>query len=544
MFLYAMNSKTASWSNVMDVRLFLRSTLLFLFVCTMSLWFANATFASDHCDLTRIAPTPSNTATLTPSSPSSLSILKGENVFLISCRLSENGVFTFNRHGFESALWMENNVKRHPIPAGDMAFVLQNTDGFISTAQITIQSSIEFIPRFTWHYENDYLTKAQRHSLIMGAFYGLGIALFTLSLVIGYKIGGHHLKRYSLYVFSLTAFFLLQEGQLFLFANERYTHLLNAAYLLSIGLTVFSATWFLSYFLFLHRDFSRVNNFIIAAAIIVFTLSALRTLIHQEVFWSTSGAIMGYCTLAIVALLFVFSIVQTYRGVPEAKFVMVALLFVLISMVFRILLHNYSPFMQRYGFILAFAVEVLVLAYALSKRISYISTEKERAERDASIDSLCGIANRRGLINSLPRFVNDTEFQPTIYAAFYIDIDDFKQINDCHGHAVGDSALVDVSRCLSNAMRSKDILCRLGGDEFIAIATFGTMSEVMNKHQQLKRTFKAVPFSVKGKKQYLSASVGCATFEHLPMSIDKLVAASDGSMYTEKVRRKSEQLTV
>ena len=73
-----------------------------------------------------------------------------------------------------------------------------------------------------------------------------------------------------------------------------------------------------------------------------------------------------------------------------------ALSIVLFSMVFRIVLLDSIPFVQRYGFIIAFAVESFMLAIAVSRRIGRIAVAKERAENDANMDILCNILNRRG----------------------------------------------------------------------------------------------------------------------------------------------------
>ncbi|MEI8641458.1 GGDEF domain-containing protein [Pseudoalteromonas sp. Hal099] len=61
-----------------------------------------------------------------------------------------------------------------------------------------------------------------------------------------------------------------------------------------------------------------------------------------------------------------------------------------------------------------------------------------------------------------------------VLCLMYIDLDDFKQINDSYGHAVGDDALCNVARCLKSSVRSSDAVGRLGGDEFVVLAHFYT----------------------------------------------------------------------
>ncbi|WP_420934518.1 GGDEF domain-containing protein [Alteromonas sp. A081] len=332
---------------------------------------------------------------------------------------------------------------------------------------------------------------------------------------------------------------MLQEGQVFLFVDIQYQALIDSLYLLSIGLTVFSATWFLTFFLIIHNDFRRLNALLNGVSLVILVTAILKVFVTHGAFGPISGAIMSYGTLTIVTGVFILAIVQAYRGTSEAGLVAIALSLVLISMVFRIVLLNHNPFIQRYGFIIAFAIEAIVLAIALSKRVNRISVAKEKAEKDASIDPLCGIANRRGLAKQLSINGEDLSGTSSRFASFYIDIDNFKQVNDKYGHAAGDNALTCVSECLVNNMRGEDIVSRLGGDEFIAIAMFENESAAVDKYEKLKHAFELISCVIDGKQLHLSASVGCATFEKLPKNIDVLTAASDSSMYIEKEKRKS-----
>lgn len=517
--------------------MFPKAWLFYSVACLFVLSFATSVLAVDRCEMIRLAPVISEKVLLEPSVRSSLTLVKGENVFSLSCVLTQSGVLTFQRPGVDAFSWQQDDKEKLPIPSGEIAFSLEHGE---FTAVINITSKLNYVPRFTWYTKDDYLIKTQKHNLVMGIFYGLGTVLFLLSLAVGWKVKGHHLRRYSFYIFSLTSFFILQEGQLFLFLEPSYHAVMTALYLLAIGLTVFSATWFMSFFLNIQNDFPRTNQFLLFIALSVLTLAVLRIQVEHDVFWSISGLIMGYGTLTIVAGLFVLAITQAYRGIPEAGLVAFALSLIFVTMVFRIVLLNHNPFIQRYGFIIAFSLEAIVLAIALSRRISRIDSAKDKAERDATLDPLCLIANRRGLTNKLQYLRSEQVEAPMFYAAFYIDIDNFKQINDEHGHAVGDIALRSVSDCLVNNMRAEDIVGRVGGDEFIVIAKFEHNSEILAKHNTLKNALAAIPFTVDGVKQHLTASVGCAMFEQLPAGLEPLISASDSAMYTEKNRRKNQ----
>lgn len=523
----------------MNMHTSLKTWLFYLAAFLLSLLFAGSVMANDYCEIKRLKPFLSQNIALEPKIRSTLKLEKGENIFSLSCSLTQSGVLTFQRSGVESFSWLQNDVKTDPLPSGDIAFSLPQGE---LSAVIKITSKLNYTPRFTWYSKDDYLIKAQKHNLIMGIFYGLGVTLFGLSLAIGWKLKGHHLKRYSFYIFSLTSFFIFQEGQLFLFFGQDYHTFISALYLLAIGLTVFSATWFMSFFLNIQNDFPRINQLLVFTSLTVLILALLKISIEHASFWSVSGLIMGYGTLTIVAGLFVLAITQAYRGIPEAGLLAFALSLILVTMVFRIVLLNHSPFIQRYGFIIAFSLEAIILAVALSRRISRIASAKDKAEKDATVDPLCVIANRRGLANKLQSICMNHPEVATLYAVFYIDVDNFKCINDEHGHAIGDVALRCVSECLVNNMRAEDIFGRIGGDEFIAIAKFDNKNEILAKHCMLQNAFSSIPFTVGGVRQQLAASVGCAIFDKLPTSLEHIISASDSSMYIEKNRRKNQEL--
>ncbi len=116
----------------------------------------------------------------------------------------------------------------------------------------------------------------------------------------------------------------------------------------------------------------------------------------------------------------------------------------------------------------------------------------------------------------------------------YIDLDDFKQVNDVYGHHVGDLYLQEVSLRMKRQLRSGDMLARLGGDEFAALVPIvrdrGALEEIA---QRLERCFDA-PFAVEGYVLRGAASVGLALYPEDGTSVDSLLGAADAAMYVSK----------
>ena len=116
----------------------------------------------------------------------------------------------------------------------------------------------------------------------------------------------------------------------------------------------------------------------------------------------------------------------------------------------------------------------------------------------------------------------------------YIDLDDFKHVNDLYGHHVGDLYLQEVSLRMKRQLRSGDMLARLGGDEFAALVPIvrdrGALEEIA---QRLERCFDA-PFAVEGYVFRGAASVGLALYPEDGTSVDGLLGAADAAMYVSK----------
>ena len=135
---------------------------------------------------------------------------------------------------------------------------------------------------------------------------------------------------------------------------------------------------------------------------------------------------------------------------------------------------------------------------------------QEQLSHQALYDGLTGVANRTLLNELLNQALRESERSRTCIAALFIDLDDFKSINDSLGHAAGDRVLVEVSRRLSAVIRAGDTVSRLGGDEFAFLlrspCDLASASEVARRVIEALRT----PLDVSGHVVQVNASVGVA----------------------------------
>jgi diguanylate cyclase (GGDEF)-like protein len=160
-------------------------------------------------------------------------------------------------------------------------------------------------------------------------------------------------------------------------------------------------------------------------------------------------------------------------------------------------------------------------------------------EQLAFFDTLTGLANRRLLMERIKQAVVNSMRTGNFGALLYLDLDNFKQINDTRGHAVGDLLLQQVATRLKGSVRDGDTVARLGGDEFlIVIEGLGRcQNEAGVQAETVANKVLAnlnVPYVLNGSEHHNSPSVGLALFGQERVSADDLMKCADMAMYQAK----------
>ena len=163
----------------------------------------------------------------------------------------------------------------------------------------------------------------------------------------------------------------------------------------------------------------------------------------------------------------------------------------------------------------------------------------EQTQEDSLTDPLTGLPNTRFLFMHLTRELARAERLKSEVSLMVMDLDSFKEINDHHGHHVGDRALCEVARVLRAAIRPYDICVRYAGDEFIVVLSGCGADEAEHKRQELQKSIDDVFFEARpGKRLQLGISVGSAVFPQDGESYEALLATADSRMYQDKSGRK------
>lgn len=165
-----------------------------------------------------------------------------------------------------------------------------------------------------------------------------------------------------------------------------------------------------------------------------------------------------------------------------------------------------------------------------------LAQEQERLAHQAFHDSLTGLPNRRLFFDRLTHALDIASRRPSPTALLFLDVDQFKAVNDAFGHSVGDALLVSVAERLQIAVRESDTVARLGGDEFVVLCE--DLRDSQREAVQLARritTALATPFSIHDHALEVSASIGIAVAA-AGADPDTFMMRADHAMYVAKRR--------
>ena len=173
-----------------------------------------------------------------------------------------------------------------------------------------------------------------------------------------------------------------------------------------------------------------------------------------------------------------------------------------------------------------------------SRDLSRTKEKLSEMEHLVDVDCVAPIPNRRAFMRRMAWAITMHERYAHPSTVLYFDINDFKSINDAHGHAAGDLAIRHISQLLSNAMRESDFLARIGGDEFAIIMYYANEEAARKRGEIIADKLKNTPFVFGGKQLHLSTAYGVYAVRNGD-DAESCLAAADMSMYVDKRRNKA-----
>lgn len=188
---------------------------------------------------------------------------------------------------------------------------------------------------------------------------------------------------------------------------------------------------------------------------------------------------------------------------------------------------EYRNLTKNYKRLLRQLVKLTTISDKLQRKL--ISTQDDLKELIIT-DSLTNLYNRRKLDETLALRAANYIKNSSPFSVIIIDIDEFKKVNDLHGHHVGDLVLIEFSNLIKANIDSSNILGRWGGEEFMIISTNLNFEETIKSAEKLRKMIEEFNFPVVGKK---TASFGIAEFMK-ERSIDDLIIRADKALYLAK----------
>lgn len=172
------------------------------------------------------------------------------------------------------------------------------------------------------------------------------------------------------------------------------------------------------------------------------------------------------------------------------------------------------------------------------QNITELISRQKKLEHQAFYDYLTQLPNRISLFKSLDQALEQASSNDSFVSVMFIDMDNFKQVNDIAGHAVGDQFIAEVAKRLRNSVDKNKIMGRLGGDEFLVIAE-GTLGTEIGDIQHTIKQALAPPINIEQHSFTVTCSVGISVYPNDGLDAYELIRKADMAMYQAKAAGKN-----
>ncbi len=395
----------------------------------------------------------------------------------------------------------------------------------------------------------DRMAQTFLYRLIDGLFFGILLAIGLCNLYVAFAVRDRSAAWFVGYVGALIA-------------NELVTTGLGSAYLWpGIGFderwpSVVTELLAFGTFLGFTRSFLQTrtaapkwDRLLIAAFVVVVTSEVAR---HAFSGGERVEALVLLAQFAAMIVTVCAGAVRMRAGYHPARFFVAAFVPALAGIVANLAYNVFAPsgnwFFAGNGVEFGAMAECVILSFSLLDRIRVLDGERSKAEAEltrtaqrnielktlATRDALTGIDNRLAFFETFEDEVEYARRSGLLLGVLYIDLDDFKAVNDRYGHRVGDILLQIFSRRLKNAVRPGDTVARMGGDEFAVLVTGLSEPAVLDSVQANVVRILDTHIMVEGSLVTVGMSVGAAIFPRDGEEADALMEAADHRMYHAK----------
>ena len=182
--------------------------------------------------------------------------------------------------------------------------------------------------------------------------------------------------------------------------------------------------------------------------------------------------------------------------------------------------------------------EIVHLVGAFNRMSNTVLRNVETIQATSRTDQLTGLCNRRHLLSEGYRLINMAIRGNSPCCCLMIDIDHFKEVNDEHGHPVGDRYLIHIAGCIAAATRDSDLTARYGGEEFVVLAPNASLEEARTLAERIRATVAESPLNVRTGVLHNTVSIGVAEYSMEPQFganiLEDMIEKADKALYRAK----------
>jgi diguanylate cyclase (GGDEF)-like protein len=180
----------------------------------------------------------------------------------------------------------------------------------------------------------------------------------------------------------------------------------------------------------------------------------------------------------------------------------------------------------------------------MQDRLDRDQRRREHLEQEILIDPLTGISNRRVIERHIKKELNRYRRCREVFSLIFIDIDDFKEVNDTYGHGVGDKCIQSLVKRIKQVMRGNDLIARYGGDEFIILLTGTEAKAAETVANKLSNAISKTCFIYKNSEIQITVSIGVTQVVDTDDSPESILSRADSALYEAKNRGRDRVIVV
>ena len=486
-----------------------------------------------------------------PSTPS------GSQVFMPYSAIAESIEVRLLSQNGETQRLVAGEATEPAIPFSyALPFQLHSDDRYVLIARV--ESNYRYAPlKFRWLDQPtfDDIQGRRIATIFICLGGGLALALYNLFVALGTR------SRAELFYAGFALSWVFGWSQVLFVPQSVFGWQSPALHWVGfLLLPLFSGLFFI-YFLDLKKHMPRIANAIVIVGIISVFLAPVGALWSQVGFYLATVLTGTTMILGVIA-----GVIRLRQGFYLARYFLLAFVMLLVPNTLNNVVNLgflYMPGVDNYiAGLIGTTLDALLLSLAMSLKIRlilqenqrlnseleaevFIRTEEletakanlERANDDlqqlAESDPLTGLPNRRALEKSLAREHDKFQRRQRPFSLIVIDLDDFKRVNDQHGHDIGDRVLRHVGHVLHSALRREDEIFRLGGEEFCLLAQETQPNVAKALAERIRAKLANEAFNQDAIHISITASVGVASIEP-GMDTVTLFQRADNAMYIAK----------